>query len=59
MTKGEQGTAELGTITVLKKKKKNLCFQRQKLPSPIVIGPSKWLGSFILAQQVLTYFQHV
>ena len=58
MTKGEQGTAELGTITVLKKIN-NLCFQRQKLPSPIVIGPSKWLGSFILAQQVLTYFQHM
>ena len=51
--KGEQGTAELGTNTVLKQTNK-LCFLGQKLPFPIVIGKSKWIGSFGLAQQVLT-----
>ena len=50
--KGEQGTAELGAKTVLKQTNE-LCLQRLKLPSPIVIGQSKWLGSLGLAQQVL------
>ena len=50
--KGEGGTAELGTKTVLKQTNE-LCFLRQKLPSPFVIGQSKWLGLFGLAQQVL------
>ena len=43
--KGEQGTAELGTNTVLKQTTE-LCFQRQKLPSPTVIGQnhaSRWI----------------
>ena len=52
-TKGEQDTAELGANTVVKQTNE-LGFYRQKLPSPVVIGQSKWLGSFGLAQQVLT-----
>ena len=48
----EQGTAELGAKTVLKQTNE-LCFYRQKLPSPIAIGQSKWLGSLGLAQQLL------
>ena len=51
-SKGEQFTAELGAKTVLKQTNE-LCFYRQKLPSSIVIGQSKWLGSLDLAQQVL------
>ena len=49
---GEQGTAEFGAKAVLKQTNE-LCFQRQKLPSPIAFGQSKWLGSLGLAQQVL------
>ena len=53
MSKGEQGTAELGANTVLKQTNE-LLFYGQKLPSPTVIGQSKWLGSLGLAQQVFT-----
>ena len=36
-SKGEHNTAELD-------KKNELCFLRQKLPSPTVIDQSKWIG---------------
>ena len=57
-SQGKQGTDELGANTVLKQTNE-LCFQTEKLPSLTVIGQSKWLGSFGLAQQVLIQIQHM
>ena len=44
--KGEQGTAELGTKTVMKQTNE-LFLDRQKLPFPFIIGQSKWLGALV------------
>ena len=52
LTKGKWGTAELGANTV-SKQTNELCFLRQKLPSPTVIDQSKCLGIFGLAQHIV------